>query len=376
MRCTTGESFSEAKRQSFDLAVVGGGIIGTWVAYLALSQHPGLRVVLIDRSSIGSGATRDSVGLSLPVGATPEHRQLSVESEAAYHVLFKELRHVRRVLLPVCWMTRRAFHSKLQAYAPQLALQALEAPARADLERAPLSLRLGQSSCYESAPAWFATPKEIVQGMATSLQERGCVILEQHEVKDFVPAIDGYQLELGKRRSLRSHWVVIASGPWLTPFHGLLDVPELRTKKIVTFRLEQPVTSEMPAIVFCDDEAFWLPVVSRGQGLLSITSQHWDCEPKRESLAITPDDLEEARRILSLYLPHLGSAICGAQVFCDGYTPSRLPLVRGLDTPMRCVLATGGSGSGFRFAPAIAQRALKQLEGFLPLTFTEALDAR
>jgi D-arginine dehydrogenase len=50
------------------------------------------------------------------------------------------------------------------------------------------------------------------------------------------------------------------------------------------------------------------------------------------------------------------------------YTRDRLPVTAALPAMPDYVLASGGSGFGYRLAPAIAELALRKLPGFVPST--------
>lgn len=60
----------------------------------------------------------------------------------------------------------------------------------------------------------------------------------------------------------------------------------------------------------------------------------------------------------------MANAVVGDRAFCDGYLPARLPRVA--EDPARpgVLLAGGGSGSGFRLAPALAELVVAGLDRF------------
>ncbi len=61
-------------RPSSDILVLGGGIIGLAIAYEL--AHRGLKVGLIDRGQIGSGASGSAAGMLAPLGETPQEGPL------------------------------------------------------------------------------------------------------------------------------------------------------------------------------------------------------------------------------------------------------------------------------------------------------------
>jgi len=60
----------------FDLAVVGGGIVGVQAALLAQMRNPSWSIALLDARRPGVGASALSAGVFLPGGSTPRQREL------------------------------------------------------------------------------------------------------------------------------------------------------------------------------------------------------------------------------------------------------------------------------------------------------------
>jgi len=83
-------------------------------------------------------------------------------------------------------------------------------------------------------------------------------------------------------------------------------------------------------------------------------------------VGIGPANLSLAALLSRLPQVRAGFFEASREFQCDAYGPTGIPLVARLGPHRRCVRATGGSGAGFRFAPAIAGRALRELEAFLP----------
>lgn len=71
--------------RSFDLAVVGGGIVGLACAYQA--SISGMRVVLFERSTRPMGATIRNFGMIWPIGQPAERMELVMRSRSAWMTL-------------------------------------------------------------------------------------------------------------------------------------------------------------------------------------------------------------------------------------------------------------------------------------------------
>ncbi|MFC6986764.1 FAD-dependent oxidoreductase [Streptomyces cirratus] len=70
-----------------DVAVVGAGVVGCMTAREVLHQSPGTGVMVLDRDTVGSGATRRSAGLHFPRGATERVRRMTAYSQDWYQEL-------------------------------------------------------------------------------------------------------------------------------------------------------------------------------------------------------------------------------------------------------------------------------------------------
>jgi glycine/D-amino acid oxidase-like deaminating enzyme len=88
---------------AYNLAVIGGGIIGAWTLYLATNRNPRWRCALIEKSVIGGGATLHSAGVSLATGRTPRQRALAERSTLLYSQVEASLRLVKHQA-SACWL--------------------------------------------------------------------------------------------------------------------------------------------------------------------------------------------------------------------------------------------------------------------------------
>src|ERR1700754_1771753 len=85
---------SQVQHSSFDVVVVGGGIIGLSVAWRA--QQRGLRTLVLEReAALAQGATHVAAGMLAPVSeanlAERELLRLGLESAARYPAFVAEL---------------------------------------------------------------------------------------------------------------------------------------------------------------------------------------------------------------------------------------------------------------------------------------------
>jgi len=356
--------------QRCDLAVVGAGIVGTMTAHLATATHPAWTSVIVDRGLPGYGATAYS--LALDVGSA---------SNAAVRRLVDESAPISRELaaaMPTCFRTLSAI-----AISPSPASGGesgwgqgggFDFPSPSGggqggglhrlRRRWPDVVLSPDETVIAGLTATGARPLALVEALATGMRRRGVQIWDGTEVAALESAPEGVGLSMADGRELLAARVVIAVGPWITTgfWQGFARRLGVRAKKIVALHLDIRPGADDPAVLFMADDAFLLPDVDGDRYLFSFASQEWDCSPDPARLRITPDDRELALEILERRLPGLARHWSGGRVFCDAYTPNRAPLVAASDADPRLCIATGGSGSGFRLAPGIAQGALRLLD--------------
>jgi D-arginine dehydrogenase len=339
--------------------VVGAGIIGCLVAQVVAARSQHASVTLLDRDTVGSGASRRSAGLHYLRGGTDRVREMSQYSADFYSKLMAnqpslpiyplpqtavisspgKLAETRAVYLPQAAMTRLA----------ALPEQGVRLPAGADLWQI--------DGCHQAD----------VYGLSSAL---ACQLRNQVSFREGVrvvgiePSDDAVLLRLGTGEHLRTDRVVLAPGPWVhAPAWRELVAPlGIRVKKIVALHLQQVPGEHERAIVFQDEDAFLMPLVHRGHWLFSFTYQEWDVDPDQLFDGLSADNIEQARNCLRRYSPSLAEACTSGRVFCDAYSTSGEPEIRRLDDAGRIVFAGAANGSGYRLAPAIAAEAADLLQ--------------
>jgi D-arginine dehydrogenase len=351
----------------YDLVVVGAGIVGATVAEEARRRRPAARVLLLDRSQVGSGATRHSAALSAPTGATAAHRRLAERAARWYADLERTSEAPWRRPLVTYWVVGESSVLECQ----QEFVSDPPAPAgMADLARLrdaypDLVVRPGEV-VLRSGGVWAGAAEATARVLAARLnQADGCGCWEGVQVDDVQPEGNGHVLLLRTGQRLRARHVVLATGPWLADDPGQARAGwGLRVKKVAALHLARRPQPDDPAVVFWHEDAFLMPLPDRGVTLFSFYCPTWDVRPDAGPLVIERMDLDAALAVLAARSASLTVARAGGRAFCDGYLPTRLPEVA--EDPGRpgVVLAGGCSGSGFRLAPALAELALAAFDRF------------
>jgi D-arginine dehydrogenase len=353
----------ELSQPGHDLVVVGAGIVGAAVATQARLLRPTARILLLDRSQVGSGATRHSAALSPPIGATAALRRLAERAERWYTEREHDGEMPPRRQLAAFWVVPESsipwFRAEFVANPPVPATGG-------DLVRLrdayPDLVVRPDETVWCSEGVWAGAAEATARSLAARLnQATGSACLEGVEVHDVQPDENGFVLFTGAGQWLRARHVVLATGPWLAdkPTAGW----EVRVKKVAALLLARRPRQDDPAVVFWEEDTFLLPLPDRGVTLFSFCCPTWDVHPDA-SLVLDRPELDAAVDLLAARSAGLAAAVAGGRAFCDGYLPAHLPAVT--EDPERpgLLLAGGCSGSGFRLAPGLAELAVARLDGF------------
>jgi methionyl-tRNA synthetase len=342
---------------SYDLAVVGGGVTGCFTAYQALRSHPDWTVLLLERSTIGAGATAWSAGVSFPLAGTAGHRELVRASAAEYAALPPDV--ARRCLRPVPMIYvvghdgRDALRRRLVDVEPREVTEAERQRVMAMLPD--LRLRVGERLLTHDGHGFAvdaaALARELVAGGGEVVEGAHVEIVERDGAQ--------FRLSAGDTEWLARR-VVVATGPWPMPT-PLPEPPTARRKRIAALHAELAGRSDDPLVYFVDDDLFVLPRPN-GPALVSFYRDEWDTDPSTVDGTATAEDVRLGTEALRRRSVLAADAVTGGRAFCDLYTEQRLPVV--VSDPALPGLAAirGGSGSGVRLAPALAAAALRAVD--------------
>jgi glycine/D-amino acid oxidase-like deaminating enzyme len=365
---------ADARRTPLDLVVVGAGIVGVLAAVQAVRRHPEWQILLVDRSMVGSGATRYSAGLAIPFGRNEDHRRMERESTEFFRELRAELPGLPVRELPFHGVARAEIRDEIRSRCTVAGLREVDGPERARLEALFPGLRLAEDQrLLGGVQASYALPDPVTSTLALGLAERAAV-WEGVEVTALRAADGGVSLATADGREIAARRAILAPGPWALggPAEELARRAGIRIKKVVALHLDLCPGPDDPVLFFFDDDAFLLPIVERRHWLFSFTCQVWDCRPEAAELRITAEDRENGLAVLRRYCPGFAELCTGGRVFCDSYGPQWIPVVTSAPEAPQIVLATGCSGGGYRLGPAIARRALDAVLGNGPFSSMEA----
>jgi glycine oxidase len=329
----------------FDVAVIGGGVIGLSVAWRARSR--GLSVLVLDRGEPGGGTSRVAAGMLAPASEADAQERallaLGLESARLWGPFAAELHDVSGLdvglrtqgTLAVArdgdekrWLERELdLRERLALRATRLlpsAARALE-PALAP------SIRLG----VEFPDDYSADPRALVAALVAACERAGVVLAPHTEVTS-LDDVDAAQ-------------VVLAAGPWSA---ALAPLP-VRPVKGQTIRLRgEPLLERTVRF----ETGYLVPRVD-GRIVLGATMEERGFDTAVTALAVHDllrDAAELVPGILELEIEEL---IAGLR---PG-TPDNAPLIGRLDD--RVVVATGHHRNGILLAPVTARLVAEELAG-------------
>ncbi|VWD10909.1 prephenate dehydrogenase [Burkholderia lata] len=334
-----------------DLAIVGAGVTGATIAHVAARHAGALRIAVFDARPVVQTATALSAGVVTPFCGTGERRARSLVANAYYGAWARAGCCVRDA--PFAFVAAAS-----DAGGPLFATPVpSDTPGAGDalLGALPAGARL-----WRAGRAWLVDVPRLVAHYLTG----------PHAVERFDAPVTHVSRNAGgwtlvaNGVTLHADRLVRASGPWpAVDGEAVDDVrgearPDIVTKKIVAFDVDGralPPAPDSPVVYLPDAQAFLAPVHARRGWLLSITSHAWGCAAGAR-VGPSADERALAHALLARHFPGLRDAHLAARVAVDGYTTDRNPRV----TPIGrngCAVA-GASGSGVRFAPALAYEAL------------------
>ncbi|MFJ9691410.1 NAD(P)/FAD-dependent oxidoreductase [Kitasatospora sp. NPDC101183] len=322
-----------------DIAVVGGGIIGCLTARELLARRPERTVAVLDRDSVGSGASRRSAGLHFPRGATGRVRGMAAYSQQYYAELSSgrpEL-PIHQVGMDVVGAERAVLDSYLASARPTPATEGV----------------------WQVEGGQYADVAGLTGRIAGELRG-GAVVHEGTGVTAIGLGPERITLALSSGGELTARQVVLAPGPWIAApaWRELVAPLGVRVKKVVALHIDLVPAPTDRVVVFQEEDAFLLPLHDRGHWLFSYTCQEWGVDPDAlGGEGLSDQDLGDALAVLRAVAPEYAAHCASGRVFCDAYSGTGEPVVRPLPADPRVVFAGAANGSGYRLAPAIAAQA-------------------
>lgn len=355
---------SASEGSPYDLAIIGAGILGVLSAYEISKRKPNWRILIVDRSLIGFGATHYSLGAQFPFGNTPVKSQLTQQSIKGWEELQNEIPDLPIKNLSYYGLCHQEnIESLMPKFVdPKANLLRLDAMQEFKQEYPDILVSENQR-IIASRDAGVADVLSVTLKISSVLQKNKNIDLyEGIAIEDIVIENIENEKNIILKTSLQQHFhtdrVLLTTGPWITTgwMQNIAKDAQIRTKKIVSFHILRPPERESALLFFHDEQAFLLPDVDRSRWLFSFTAQEWDLSPESSRLVMSSLDFELGISLLQKYCPAFVPYFRGGRVFCDAYSTTLEPLIFEIPDKPNIYVAGAGSGSGFRLAPAIVRQ--------------------
>jgi len=342
-----------------DVVIIGGGVIGTSIAF-ALASAGVKRVTLLEKGALASGASGRSSALVRMHYTNEEDARLAWAS----YPLFRDWSE-RMGGPPVFRRTGVvAIVGPSDAAALRENVEMLRVIGIDTVAISPAELKTLQpfvnvddvgAAAYEPASG-YANPSDVVEGFRRRAHDLGARILPWTPVTRIVrkeSAVVGVETPSGR---IDTGAVVVAAGAWAPRLCREIGIAlPARPKAIDTMLVTRPPALATPHMVFLDHvQGTYLRPESDVLTIVGVPCQVWDIDPDTMPTGLPASAPAEGAQILTQRMPAMdGAALARGYRAFDCYSADRhaiLGAVSGIDG---LYLATAFSGSGFKIAPAV-----------------------
>ena len=346
-------------RETADVVVIGGGVIGTSIA-CALASSGVRRVTLLEKDALASGASGRSSALVRMHYTNAEDARLAWASYPVFRDWAERMGDppvfTRTGFLAVVGHQDAAALRENVTMLRGLGIETVAlTPAEVKALQPFVNVDDIGAAAYEPGSG-YASPADVVQGFRRQAQARGASIRPWTPVTRIVrreSAVTGVETAAGH---IDAGAVVVAAGAWSTRLCEPLGVTlAARPKAIDTLLVTRPSELTAPHMTVIDHVlgTYFRPE-SGIHTIVGVPCQLWDIEPDTLGTGVPAQAPAEGARILTHRIPAMAGAalVRGYRAF-DGYSADRhaiLGAVQGIDG---LYLATAFSGSGFKIAPAV-----------------------
>ena len=347
-----------------DAVVVGGGTVGAWCAYFLRRSGAG-RVILLEKRTLGQGASSRAAGIVRTQGGTPWAVQLGEWSRKFYLSQHDEL-GIDSGFTPQGYLLPCFTGDDVAAARGRMAMQNAEglavrwlAPDEVDALNPAMApgLTLGGTFCAEDG---YLIPPRNVTAYAVALATSG-VHVREHVTFTGIAAegdrVTGVQTSAGP---IAAPIVVLTGGPELAEVGELagVRVPAAGVRHQVAVTQPHPdlAASRLPMVFDLSAGLYWRP--EEGGLLFGMSNP---AEPPGEASCIDEPYLALMRERFARLVPvtaRLGLRKIWAATI--DYTPDHLPIIgpaRSTDRILNGAVVASAGGAGMMWGPAVARAA-------------------
>jgi sarcosine oxidase subunit beta len=338
-----------------EVAIVGGGLMGTWTAYFL--RRRGLSVALIEKGEIGAQASGVNFGNLRLQGRHPGQIPLALRSDAEWDRITEYLGETCE--LERCGHVYIAFDEAQMVKLGQAATDMASHGARVELlGAAELYLRwpwfgAGVSGASWSARDATANPRLVAPAVARAARRLGAEILSRTRVTALAKAGERFRLETDCDLEIESDVLVNTAGAWGSQVAAVFG----ETAPVFAAGPPQFVTEPLPYFIGPSVQAVDGRVIFRQVRRGNVVVAGY---PRGASdMVANRAPVDPARTLASMHrlaemVPRLATALV-IRVWSgiEGYLPDMLPVIGPSRTTPRLVHAFGFCGHGFQLGPGV-----------------------
>jgi sarcosine oxidase subunit beta len=357
------------KDNQYDILIIGGGITGAAIFFHAIKET-NKRVALLEQQRFCNGATGSSGGLVRVL-----HNSVRT-SELALHSL-DEFQNFEKITGHSCGFTKTGFFSienqnlldieqKIKLISNNNFAVEFFSTAQARNTFSNISLPAAENDLITYEPnAGYADPVKTTLAYVNAGMKMGGLAFENTEVLEILTKknqVSGVKTTHGV---FEAPHVVIAAG---TASNNLLHQFNIKRK---------PLTAKAIQIAFYNYPVAIKPVATFFNKISGLYGRHYSASScffgitqlnEVDDIAKTRIDAKVNHSIEILAktdFPWLKDSLWqGSRCAADAYTENHEGIAEFLDEPKGLFLCAGWSGVGFKLAPEIAKRTVKQLAQF------------
>ena len=346
--------------KEFDLLIIGAGIVGLMTATLALIRKPTMKIAVVDKNILGSGATRYSAAFSTPLSKSA----ISCDLITRGAKVLQEIQHhlpIKLIKMPCLYVVDHTCVDQLFEHYMADDLLSCERNVLEDSSYKNWIIPENKRIFISQKSAHHVNIAALVEALAKFLRKNKCSIYESCAIHKIEENAGQLMASGANNICFRSKKMITAIGPWQNQslfFPQIMPNKICDVKKVAALHFNMIPHEGDPAIVFFDEGAFVLPIHEKNYCLLSFTSEDWGVSPE-SNLSISARDIEISKSICDLYAIDFNKLYLGGRVFCDAYSANKEFSINPLGNHMMVV--TGASGSGYRFSYGLADTLLENI---------------
>ncbi|WP_046863819.1 NAD(P)/FAD-dependent oxidoreductase [Microvirga massiliensis] len=344
-----------------DVIVIGGGLMGTAATYFLARR--GLRVTLIERHRVGTGATVASFGnirrtgrhlTQLPLA----HRSRTLWGEAermlGRDVEFRVAGHLRLIFEEDALADMRAYATAARPWGLELEeLGANEIHARFP------GLGPGAIAASYSPQDGSGNPRLIAPAFADAAQRLGAQIIEECEVGGIDTTAAGFRVTTSKG-SFEAGRLLNTAGAWGARIAARFGEPVPLTPRGPQMGVTEPLPHRVLPVVGIWTRRHGMDAyfrqVERGNIIFGGAAERVDVPLDPGHAKADPARLPLQLRALRQLLPALDKvSVIRTWSGCEGYLADMLPVMGPSATTPGLFHSFGFSGHGFQLGPGVGE---------------------